>query len=61
MFQSGRILFQSAENLAANAHDTAGLEDTLYGIAMARKALLPSAQVVNSKSADEVARWLRRE
>ncbi|MDR3607317.1 MAG: helix-hairpin-helix domain-containing protein [Oligoflexia bacterium] len=43
-----------------DAHDTAGLDDTLYGIAMARKALLPSSLVVNSRSADEVAEWLKR-
>jgi DNA polymerase (family 10) len=43
-----------------DAHSTEGLRDTLYGIAMARKALMPTSQVVNSRSADEVARWLRR-
>jgi DNA polymerase (family 10) len=44
-----------------DAHSVEGLDDVKYGIAMARKALLPSSQVVNSRSADEVARWLRRE
>lgn len=43
-----------------DAHETAGLEDTLYGIAMARKALLPTSLVVNSLGAREVERWLRR-
>jgi DNA polymerase (family 10) len=43
-----------------DAHEVAGLEDTRYGIAMARKALLPTALVVNSRGADEVAKWLRR-
>jgi DNA polymerase (family 10) len=43
-----------------DAHETAGLEDTRYGIAMARKALLPTAQVVNAGSVDEVERWLKR-
>jgi len=43
-----------------DAHEIAGLEDTRFGIAMARKALLPASLVVNSRSADEVAKWLRR-
>jgi len=42
-----------------DAHEEAGLEDTRFGIAMARKALFPSAQVVNSRSATEVERWLK--
>ncbi len=44
-----------------DAHEVAGLEDTRYGIAMARKALLPTAQVVNAGSVEEVERWLKRE
>jgi DNA polymerase (family 10) len=43
-----------------DAHETAGLEDTLYGIAMARKALLPVSQVVNARSVAEVEKWLKR-
>lgn len=43
-----------------DAHETAGLEDTRFGIAMARKALLPASLVVNARSADEVAKWLKR-
>jgi DNA polymerase (family 10) len=43
-----------------DAHEIAGLEDTAYGIAVARKALLPSSQVVNSRTAAEVDRWLKR-
>jgi DNA polymerase (family 10) len=43
-----------------DAHETAGLEDTKFGVAMARKALLPSSLVVNSRGAGEVAKWLRR-
>ena len=43
-----------------DAHETAGLEDTRYGIAMARKAMLPVSQVVNSRSVAEVEKWLRR-
>jgi DNA polymerase (family 10) len=44
-----------------DAHDTVGLEDVPYGIAVARKALLPASQVVNSRSAEDVAKWLKRE
>lgn len=43
-----------------DAHEVAGLEDTRYGIAMARKALLPTSLVVNSRGADEVEKWLKR-
>ncbi len=43
-----------------DAHDTAGLEDTRFGVAVARKALLPRAQVLNSGSVAEVERWLER-
>ncbi len=44
-----------------DAHEIAGLDDVEYGIAMARKALLPVHQVLNSRSAVEVERWLRRQ
>lgn len=53
--------YHTLTSINPDAHDLAGLEDIRYGIAMARKALLPSAQVINSKSASEVAQWLRRE
>ena len=43
-----------------DAHETMGLEDTRHGVAVARKALMPTAAVVNTRSADEVSRWLRR-
>jgi DNA polymerase (family 10) len=43
-----------------DAHETAGLDDTRYGVAVARKALLPGSLVINSRSAEEVAQWLRR-
>lgn len=43
-----------------DAHEVAGLADTRYGIAMARKALLPTSLVINSRPVDEVAKWLRR-
>ena len=44
-----------------DAHDLAGLEDTRYGIAMVRKALLPVGQIINSWSVQEVEKWLRRQ
>jgi DNA polymerase (family 10) len=43
-----------------DAHETAGLEDTRFGIAVARKALLPVGQVVNARDVKDVERWLRR-
>jgi DNA polymerase (family 10) len=43
-----------------DAHEVDGLKDTVYGIAMARKAMIPVDQVVNSKSVSEVEKWLRR-
>jgi DNA polymerase (family X) len=44
-----------------DAHDVAGLDDTRYGIAMARKALMPASQVVNSGDARQVEKWLKRQ
>lgn len=43
-----------------DAHEVGGMEDTIYGIAVARKALLPSELVVNSRSTSEVEKWLKR-
>jgi len=43
-----------------DAHEMVGLDDTRYGVWMAEKALMPARQVVNTRSADEVARWLAR-
>ena len=43
-----------------DAHETAGLDDVKFGVAMARKALLPKELVVNSRTAQEVERWLKR-
>ena len=59
----GPQLRKCATPVAVNpdAHETAGLEDTNYGIAMARKALLPASQVVNSGSVRQVEKWLKRE
>lgn len=52
--------YHTLTSINPDAHDLAGLEDTRYGIAMARKALLPVDQVINSKSVQEVEKWLRR-
>jgi DNA polymerase (family 10) len=43
-----------------DAHETAGMDDVKFGVAMARKALLPRSQVVNSRSVKEVEVWLKR-
>ena len=41
-----------------DAHDTSGLADTRYGITVARKALLPVSQVLNTRSASDAKTWL---
>ncbi len=43
-----------------DAHEVQGLEDTAYGVTMARKALLPADSVVNSWKLKDVERWLKR-
>jgi DNA polymerase (family 10) len=43
-----------------DAHEVAGLDDTRYGVWMARKALMPESLVLNSRPVEEVARWLAR-
>ncbi len=44
-----------------DAHATEGLKDTRYGIAVARKALLPKSLVVNARTVQEVESWLKRQ
>jgi DNA polymerase (family 10) len=41
-----------------DAHEVEGLDDVKYGVAVARKALLPAAQVLNSLPVAEVEKWL---
>ncbi len=43
-----------------DAHETEGLKNVEFGVMIARKALLPTDQVVNAKSVNEVEKWLRR-
>lgn len=43
-----------------DAHSPAGLEDTAFGITVARKALLPKSQVVNTRSVKDIEKWLKR-
>ena len=43
-----------------DAHEVSGLQDTDYGVTVARKALLPTSQIVNAKSVKEVESWLKR-
>lgn len=50
---------QTKVSVNPDAHDVAGLEDTRFGIMMARKALLPRESVVNSWGVQEVERWLQ--
>jgi DNA polymerase (family 10) len=53
--------YRTVVSVNPDAHDIEGLEDTRYGVAVARKALLPRGLVVNSRSVEDVERWLRRE
>jgi DNA polymerase (family 10) len=43
-----------------DAHETAGLDDVKYGIAVARKAMLPPSLIVNSWNVKRVSDWLAR-
>lgn len=43
-----------------DAHSTEGFADTHYGLTVARKALLSCSQVINTKSVNEVEKWLSR-
>jgi len=43
-----------------DAHEVEGLKDTAYGVTVARKALLPKTQVINSREVKEVEKWLSR-
>ncbi len=58
----GPVLRDCGAQVAINpdAHEVAGLQDTRYGIAVARKALLPATQVVNAGSVEAVEKWLTR-
>jgi DNA polymerase (family 10) len=51
---------QALVSINPDAHEVAGLQDTRYGIAVARKALLPATQVVNAGSVEAVEKWLKR-
>jgi DNA polymerase (family 10) len=41
-----------------DAHETDGLDDVRWGIGVARKALLPTELVLNSRGTKEVEAWL---
>jgi DNA polymerase (family 10) len=43
-----------------DAHEISGLDDVRYGVAVARKALLPASLVVNSWTVEQVGEWLAR-
>lgn len=59
----GKALREAGASVSVNpdAHGIDELSNTRYGVAVARKALLTSDQVVNSKSAAEVEKWLKRQ
>jgi DNA polymerase (family X) len=43
-----------------DAHEVDGLKDVRYGIMVARKAMLPVKQILNSQSVKEVEAWLHQ-
>ncbi len=58
----GKLVREYGTRVSVNpdAHEVTGLDDAVYGVAMARKGLIPRRQVVNTATAADVARWLRR-
>jgi len=44
----------------ADAHDEAGLHEAHFGVTVARKMLLPRAQLLNALEPERTAAWLRR-
>lgn len=44
-----------------DAHSTGGLDDTKYGVMLARKGGLTKADVTNTKSAEEMQKWLQQQ
>ncbi len=44
-----------------DAHSTAGIEDTFYGVASARKAGLPTSYCLNAMDIDEFEEWLEQQ
>jgi DNA polymerase (family 10) len=61
-WRMGPVLRETGVWVAINpdAHEIEGLKDTEYGVWMARKALLPRAQVLNALSAPEIEAWFKR-
>jgi len=53
--------FNAWTSIHPDAHQLEGLKDTDYGVAMARKALISKNRVVNTKTVQEVEKWLKRE
>lgn len=58
----GGELRKSRTKISVNpdAHATSELEDTRYGVAMARKSLVPVSQIINTENAEKVEQWLKR-
>ncbi len=51
---------QMLTSINPDAHSLEGLEDTVHGIGLARKALLPRDQIINTWKVEQVASWLSR-
>lgn len=58
----GRLIRNSGTlvSIHPDAHDIQGIADTVHGVAVARKALLPKSLVLNTRSIEEVEKWLKR-
>lgn len=47
-------------SIGADAHNLAGMANVEFGVAVARKAGVPAARILNTRSADEFVAWARR-
>lgn len=61
-WRHGKALRKNQTWVSVNpdAHTLEGLQDTRWGVIMARKALLPQSQVINAQSVEVVEKWLAR-
>jgi len=56
-------VFRATSTLSSihpDAHHVTALQNIQYGIAMAKKALLPSSAVLNTRSVQDIQAWLKR-
>lgn len=61
-WRHGGLLSKHGVKVAINpdAHEASGLNDTRFGVTVARKAMLDQKQIINTWSASEVAAWFKK-